>query len=212
MNDELRAASGRRGTWKWWVCGLLLLATMILYMDRLVLTQQEALIRKAFGIEHNDLAYGLLDSAFSVAFGFGALLAGWLADRWSVWLLYPLAVTLWSFTGGVTGLITGYWILFTCRFFLGFFESGHWPCALKTTQRILGPTQRTLGNGILQSGAAIGSINHPSCTSLACRYIDELACPLPVHRLSGDVLDNRLVLPGSPTRSRSAIQLPANAD
>jgi ACS family hexuronate transporter-like MFS transporter len=161
MNDDLGATSGRRGTWKWWVCGLLLLATMILYMDRLVLTQQEALIRTAFGIEYDDFAYGLLDSAFSVAFACGALLAGWLADRWSVWLLYPLAVALWSMTGVVTGLITGYWILFTCRFFLGFFESGHWPCALKTTQRILGPTQRTMGNGILQSGAAIGSILTP---------------------------------------------------
>src|SRR4051794_21854326 len=90
-------------TWKWWVCGLLLLATMILYMDRLVLTQQEALIRGSFAIENDDGAYGLLDSAFSVAFACGALLAGWLADRWSVWLLYPLAVILWSLTGGVTG-------------------------------------------------------------------------------------------------------------
>src|SRR5438046_2763641 len=95
-----------RKSWKWWVCGLLLLATMILYMDRLVLTQQQALIRKAFDIEKNDFAYGLLDSAFSVAFACGALLSGWLADRWSVWLLYPLAVALWSMMGGITGLIT----------------------------------------------------------------------------------------------------------
>src|SRR5260221_14026567 len=82
--------------WKWRVSGLLLLATMILYMDRLVLTQQEALIRASFAIESDDRAYGFLDSAFSVAFACGAILAGGLADRWSVWLLYPLAVTLWS--------------------------------------------------------------------------------------------------------------------
>src|SRR5262249_10859880 len=44
----------------------------------------------------------------------------------------------------------------------GLFESSHWPCALKTTQRILTPEQRTLGNGILQSGAAIGSVVTPA--------------------------------------------------
>lgn len=150
----------RPPAWKWCVCVLLLFATMVLYMDRLVLTQQEALIRQAFAID-NDRDYGLLDSAFSVAFACGALLFGWLADRWSVWLLYPLAVSFWSLTGGLTGLISGYWVLFTCRFFLGFFESAHWPCALKTTQRILAPAQRTLGNSILQSGAAIGSVITP---------------------------------------------------
>jgi ACS family hexuronate transporter-like MFS transporter len=142
------------------VCGWLLFATMVLYMDRLVLTQQEELIRKAFGIE-KDVDYAFIDSAFNIAFAFGALLAGWTADRWSIWLLYPLVVILWSATGAVTGLISGYWALFTCRAFLGFFESAHWPCALKTSQRILAPSQRTLGNGILQSGAAIGSIVTP---------------------------------------------------
>ena len=31
MNDTV---ASRAGTWKWWVCGLLLLATTINYMDR----------------------------------------------------------------------------------------------------------------------------------------------------------------------------------
>src|SRR5262249_52742258 len=59
--------------------------------------------------------------------------------------------------------------LVSCRFVLGFTESGHWPCALKTTQHILPPAQRTLGNGILQSGAAIGSV----VTPLVCLAIME---------------------------------------
>lgn len=146
---------------RWWVCAWLLLATMILYMDRLVLTQQEEEVRKAFDILDSDFDYGLLDSAFSVAFAFGALLAGFIADRWTVWLFYPTVVALWSVVGGVTGLIEGYTTLLVCRFFLGLFEAGHWPCALKTTQRILAPSERTLGNGIMQSGAAIGSVLTP---------------------------------------------------
>ncbi len=48
-----------------------------------------------------------------------------------------------------------------CRTLLGFFEAGHWPCALKTTQLLLPPKDRTFGNSILQSGTSIGAIVTP---------------------------------------------------
>ncbi len=44
---------------------------------------------------------------------------------------------------------------------MGFFESGHWPCALVVTHAILRSDQRALGNSILQSGASIGAIITP---------------------------------------------------
>jgi len=162
--------------WRWWVCGWLLLATMILYMDRLVLTQQEAKVRAAFGIlesANSEARYADLDSAFSIAFACGALLFGWLADRWKVWLLYPLVVSMWSIMGCITGMIDNYESLIVCRFFLGLFEAGHWPCALKTTQRILAPSERTLGNGIMQSGAAIGSVVTPGVLLFFREYVTE---------------------------------------
>ena len=48
-----------------------------------------------------------------------------------------------------------------CRTALGFFESGQWPCALVTTQRLLDPADRPFGNGLLQSGASVGAILTP---------------------------------------------------
>ena len=48
-----------------------------------------------------------------------------------------------------------------CRIVLGFFEAGHWPCALVTTRLILSRGDRTLGNSILQSGSSLGSILTP---------------------------------------------------
>jgi ACS family hexuronate transporter-like MFS transporter len=44
---------------------------------------------------------------------------------------------------------------------LGFFESGQWPCALVTSQRLLSRRDRPLGNSILQSGASLGAIATP---------------------------------------------------
>src|SRR5207248_1185855 len=54
-----------------------------------------------------------------------------------------------------------YFGFMACRVALGFFESGHWPCALVTTQVMLARGDRSLGNSILQSGAALGSIVTP---------------------------------------------------
>jgi ACS family hexuronate transporter-like MFS transporter len=63
--------------------------------------------------------------------------------------------------GLATGFTSTYSQLLLCRTLLGFFEAGHWPCALKTTQRLLTAKERTLGNSILQSGASIGAIITP---------------------------------------------------
>src|SRR5262249_1412295 len=143
-------------TWKWWVCGLLLLATMILYMDRLVLTQQEALIRASFAIESDDRAYGLLDSAFSVAFACGALLAGWIADPWTVWLLYPILLGLWRLLTGRLWFFVGVCCVSSVScFFRVFSASGPRPWAKKAPHPFLAPAGRPLGMGFLQRGAGI---------------------------------------------------------
>src|SRR5262249_39569770 len=84
-----------------------------------------------------------------------------LADRWSVALLYPLAVLAWSAAGFATGLAQGFVGLLLCRSLLGLAEAGNWPCALRTTPHILAPRQRGLGHSILQSRAALGAILTP---------------------------------------------------
>ena len=54
---------------------------------------------------------------------------------------------------------------------LGVGESFNWPCALKVTSRILPPADRSLGNGIFNSGAAVGAVLAPIIvTLLAARY------------------------------------------
>ena len=63
--------------------------------------------------------------------------------------------------GIATGSVTSFAGLVACRSLLGLFEAGHWPCALRTTQRLMPASQRTLGNSILQSGSSIGAIFTP---------------------------------------------------
>jgi ACS family hexuronate transporter-like MFS transporter len=128
-------------------------------MDRLTLNLTAARIMDDF--ELDEQGYGRVESAFALAFACGALVTGWMVDRWNVFWIYPLAVLAWSAAGFCTGLATSFAALVGFRFCLGLAEAANWPCALRTTQRLLSPAERSLGNGILQSGAAIGAIVTP---------------------------------------------------
>src|SRR3954463_16151643 len=153
------ATSIRSQRWRWWIAGLLLLATTINYMDRMTLASASVRITDEFHLSAEQ--YGRIEVAFGWAFGVGALFFGFLADRVRVYLLYPAILAAWSLVGFATGLTEGYTGLLICRTLLGFFEAGHWPCALKTTQRLLAPQDRSMGNSLLQSGTSVGAVITP---------------------------------------------------
>ena len=64
-----------RGPWfRWYVCGLLLLATTVNYMDRLTLANAAVRVKADFHLSNEQ--YGELETAFSLAFAGGSLLFG----------------------------------------------------------------------------------------------------------------------------------------
>jgi ACS family hexuronate transporter-like MFS transporter len=87
---------------KWLVCGMLLLALVLNYMDRQTLSLTITAIEKE--IQLSNTQYGRLEKGFGYAFAFGALFFGVLVDRLSVRWLYPAVLLGWS----VAGLATGY--------------------------------------------------------------------------------------------------------
>jgi len=149
----------RQPTWKWTICGLLLLASAINYMDRQTLANAAVRITKEFQLSQTQ--YGNIESVFAYAFAAGSVVFGWAADRFSVRWLYALVLTFWSITGFLTGCVRTHEELLLCRFVLGFFEAAHWPCGIRTTRALLDANERSLGNGVLQSGTSIGAIITP---------------------------------------------------
>ena len=145
--------------WKWIVCGLLLLASAINYMDRQTLANASVRISREFSL--TQAQYGNVEAVFGYAFAAGSLVFGWLADRLALRWLYAAVLGLWSLAGLVTGFVKTYDELLLCRMLLGFFEAGHWPCAIRTTQMLLNPSERSMGNGLLQSGASLGAVITP---------------------------------------------------
>jgi MFS family permease len=146
------------------LCGLLLCATLINYMDRQALSSLATRISGELHLTNEN--YGSLERAFGLAFATGSLAFGFLADAVSVRWLYPAVLVAWSIMGIVTGFARNYEDLFYCRMLLGFFESGHWPCAMQTIRRSLVDEDRGLGNSVLQSGASIGAIVTPIIISV----------------------------------------------
>lgn len=180
--------SPRTASWKWSVCGVLLLATMLNYMDRQALSQTSADISAELGLSNEQ--YGTLEFVFGLAFAAGGVVTGFLVDTIPVRWMYPAVVLGWSVAGFATAYsarigstLAGLWTalsgssvsfeglssesaqsylgLLACRMALGVFEAGQWPCALVTTQRLLTQKERTFGNSLLQSGASIGAILTP---------------------------------------------------
>ena len=138
------SGGARSPQWKWYICGILLLATMLNYMDRQTLANTITDISKELGL--NNEQYGQLEFGFGMAFAAGGILVGFLVDRLSVRWMYPLVLIGWSSAGIATAYADqiGHWLqsagfgggappgyvgLMACRITLGLFEAGQWPCA-----------------------------------------------------------------------------------
>ncbi len=158
------ASSARSRAWAWWICGLLMLATVVNYMDRQALSVTAKRIMSELQLKNEDYAW--LETGFGFAFAAGQTLMGILADRVNVRWFYPLLLACWSLMGFATGLMDTFAGLLVCRILLGLFEGGNWPCGIKTVQRLLPPAERSLGSGILQSGGAIGAMLTPLVVGL----------------------------------------------
>src|SRR5688572_31294375 len=121
---------------------MLLLASAINYMDRQTLANASVRISREFGLTQTQ--YGNVEAVFGYAFAAGSLVFGWLADRVSLRWLYAVVLALWSVAGFVTGFVRNYDELLLCRMLLGFFEAGHWPCAIRTTRMLLDERHRSM--------------------------------------------------------------------
>jgi ACS family hexuronate transporter-like MFS transporter len=161
--DEVHGA-GRSATWRWYICVLLLMATVVNYMDRLTVNTLAIEIQQEFHL--NDKQYGYTELGFGMAFAAGSLVFGWLVDRMGVYWLYPIVLVGWSAMGFLTGLSRSFEELLLLRIGLGLFEAGHFPCGLKTVQVLLAPRDRALGNSLLQSGTALGAVAAPQVIKL----------------------------------------------
>src|SRR2546428_348543 len=115
----------------WVVLVLLTGINLFNYIDRQVLAAVLPKIEESFF--HDDAAakakMGSLQTAFIISYMIFAPLFGWLADRYSRWILCGISVALWSLASGASGLASGFVMLLMTRMFVGIGEAGYGPSA-----------------------------------------------------------------------------------
>src|ERR1039458_1096136 len=129
------------------------LSTAINYLDRQTLATLAPAICAEFHL--SDTEYGLILSAFSIAYAVSAPLAGMLIDRVGLNLGIGMAVGLWSCAGIATGFTRGLGGLVGCRAALGMTEAAGIPAAGKAIHQYLKPAERALGNAVNQAGVSL---------------------------------------------------------
>ena len=86
----------------WVVCGLLLAATVLNYLDRQVLSLTA---EKIIAEYHTDKAgFGELIAAFRFSYATVQVFGGWIVDSYGPRIVFSAAVGVWSCAGMLTGM------------------------------------------------------------------------------------------------------------
>lgn len=145
-----------KGNLRWFIVGLVALATVINYIDRGALGFLWPEISEDLGLTKTD--YAIIINVFTFAYAFGQTLFGKIFDWIGTRLGFVLSIVVWSLATmlhAVASSITSFAIF---RGLLGVAEAGNWPGATKANAEWFPIKERALAQGIFNSGAAIGGI------------------------------------------------------
>lgn len=177
--------------WRWWLCGLLFVATTVNYLDRQVLSLTwKDFIAPEFHWSNSN--YGSITAAFSLFYAFVSLFSGKFIDWVGTKKGYLIAIFIWSLgaclhagcgwlTMHLHGIAdiealrlvdqgsalaaavasTSVWLFMFCRMVLAIGESGNFPAAIKVTAEYFPKKDRALATSIFNSGASVGALVAP---------------------------------------------------
>ncbi|AUP78675.1 MFS transporter [Flavivirga eckloniae] len=147
---------------RWWVVGLIALATIINYIDRQSLSVLWPEIAKdlypdSSADEHKSI-YAYISIIFVFSYAFGQAIFGKIFDWVGTRIGFALSIGIWSIATALHALAKGLLSFGIFRGILGIAEAGNWPGATKGNAEWFPTKERALAQGIFNSGAAIGGI------------------------------------------------------
>ena len=132
------------------------LALCITALDRNLLAAVWPAIQTQLSL--TNAQYGVLVAGFSLAYGIGAPIMGFLLDRYGLTRVAVTAVGVWSLCAIATAFATSFKGLLICRILLGCAEAASLPSAGKAYAIYLSPAERSLGTAATQVALTIGSV------------------------------------------------------
>lgn len=157
---------------RWTILSLLLLISIITYIDRVNISVTARQMMPALGL--TEIEMGQIFSAFVFGYALFQIPGGWLGDRWGPRRVLTLAVIWWSIftaltavapTLPVTNMIGILGSLMLVRFLIGVGESAALPNFNRAVANWHPVQERGLGIGITIGGIGIGSAITPPITA-----------------------------------------------
>src|SRR5690242_13740298 len=157
-----RNVSTQLGTirnFRWYICGLLLYATTVNYMDRMVLGILEPIIAEDLHWSNTD--YGAITAVFQIGYAMMMPLAGRLIDWLGLRLGYSVATLLWSLSSMSHALARTATQFALARLGLGLGEAANFPACIKAVADWFPRRERALATGIFNGGSNLGAVLAP---------------------------------------------------
>ncbi|MBV9037759.1 MAG: MFS transporter, partial [Acidobacteriaceae bacterium] len=141
---------------EWTLLILLVASIFINYIDRSNLSIAAPLLQKELSL--SPVQVGLLLSSFFWTYALLQLvgIAGWLADRFPVTLVFAAGFLLWSLATIATGLLSGFFAIYIARLVLGAGESLAYPCYSRIFATQLPQHHRGRANALLDAASKLG--------------------------------------------------------
>ncbi|MGI6418847.1 MAG: MFS transporter [Thermoguttaceae bacterium] len=147
---------------RWWLCGLLFVATAMSFLDRQVLSVLAPVITEQ--LEMTNTEYSYVTTAFLVSYSVMFLLGGRMMDVLGTRLGMALSVGFWSVASAAHAVVQNAFHLGACRFLLGAGEGGCFPGAAKGVAEWFPQRERAMAMGIAIGGSALGAVVAPPLT------------------------------------------------
>ncbi len=141
---------------RWWIIGLVFLATLINFIDRLTIAVLAPVLSADLGLTNQQ--FGSLTIWFLAAYTASQGLSGLLFDRAGTRRGFTVSVLVWSIAASAHAFARTLGALRALRFVLGLGEAGNWPGSAKVIAEWFPVRERALAMGIFNSGVAVGNI------------------------------------------------------
>jgi len=141
---------------RWWIIGLVCLATIINYIDRAALGIMWPQMREDLNLTEQDYAW--IINIFTITYAAGKFISGRIYDKVGTRIGFVLSIFFWSLASALHFFARGAASLGIFRGLLGVAEAGNWPGAVKNNAEWFPIKERALAQGIFNAGAGIGSI------------------------------------------------------
>ncbi len=144
---------------RWWIIGLIFIATVINYIDRTAFALLWPEMGKDLGMDKSD--YATMLNIFMFTYAASKFLSGKLYDQIGTRIGFVVSIVVWSGAAAFHAVARGVATLSIARGLLGLGEAGLWPGAVKNNGEWFPVKERALAQGIFNSGASIGNVIAP---------------------------------------------------